>query len=309
MSKPILVGHDPRRVDHAPVAFGADLARRCGASLLVASVEKGGPAARTDGDLVDDCSAALEQVEAELRTRQVRVDCVRLQSTSAARALQELAEQEDAGLLVLGSARTSGVGRVLAGATAMQLLHGSPCPVAVTPLDWDAERPPATIGAAYVDSEEGREALRGAHALARRLGARLRVVTVVAHREKMHLETDPPIAPVVDKRDVVDVEGEHRLEAESQLRKVVAELEGDVPVQAEALVGDPAEVLRDFSNGLDLLVVGSRGYGPLRAVLLGSVSRRLMTEAQCPVIVVPRGVEAALEALLEEPARPTGAHT
>ena len=303
MSKPILVGHDPRRVDRAPVAFGVELARRCGASLLVASVERGGLAARTDGDLVDDCSAALEQVEADLRVSHLRADCVRLRSTSAARALQELAEQEDAGMLVVGSARTSGVGRVLAGATAMQLLHGAPCPVAVTPLDWDAERPPATIGAAYVDSEEGQQALRGAHALARRLGARLRVVTVVPHREKMHLETDPPIAPVVDKRDVVDVEGEHRLEAESQLRDVVAELEGDVPVEAEAMVGDPAEVLRDFSKGLDLLVVGSRGYGPLRAVLLGSVSRRLMAEAHCPVIVVPRGVEAALEALLEESTR------
>lgn len=298
MSKPILVGHDPRRVDPAPVAFGADLARRCGASLLVASVEKGAPVARTDGDLVDDCSAALEQVEAELHASQVRADCVRLQSTSAARALQELAEQEDAGMLVVGSARTSRVGRVLAGATAMQLLHGAPCPVAVTPLNWDAERPPATIGAAYVDSEEGQQALRGAHALAHRLGARLRVVTVVAHGEKMHLETDPPIAPVVDKRDLVDIEGEHRLEAESQLRNVVADLDSGVPVEAEALVGDPAEVLRDFSEGLDLLVVGSRGYGPLRAVLLGSVSRRLMTEAHCPVIVVPRGVEAALEALL-----------
>jgi nucleotide-binding universal stress UspA family protein len=303
MSMPILVGYDPRRVDYAPVAFGADLARRCGASLLVASVEKGALAARTDGDLVDDCSAALEQVEAELRASQVRVNCVRLRSTSAARALQELAEQEDAGLLVLGSARTSGVGRVLAGATAMQLLHGSPCPVAVTPLDWDAERPPATIGVAYVDSEEGLEALRGAHALARRLGAQLRVVTVVAHKERMHFETDPPIAPVVDKRDLVDVEGEHRLEAESQLRNVVADLDSGVPVEAEALVGDPAEVLRDFSEGLDLLVVGSRGYGPLRAVLLGSVSRRLMAEAHCPVIVVPRGVEAPLEALLEESTR------
>jgi nucleotide-binding universal stress UspA family protein len=108
---------------------------------------------------------------------------------------------------------------------------------------------------------------------------------------------------VVDKRELVDVEGEYRVEAESQLRNVVADLDSGVPVEAEALVGDPAEVLRDFSEGLDLLVVGSRGYGPLRAVLLGSVSRRLMTEAHCPVIVVPRGVEAALEALLQESTR------
>ena len=43
--------------------------------------------------------------------------------------------------------------------------------------------------------------------------------------------------------------------------------------------------------------MGSRGYGPLRAVLLGSVSGRLVREAACPVIVVPRGVEAPLEEL------------
>jgi nucleotide-binding universal stress UspA family protein len=297
MSKPILVGYDPRRVDYAPVAFGAELARLTDAPLLVASVERAGSDALSDQDLVADCSAALEQVEAELRASHVPVDCVKLQSTSAARALQELAEQEGAALLVVGSARKSGVGRVLAGSTGMRLLHGAPCPVAVVPIDWQAERPPETIGAAYVDSEEGRQALHGAYALAGRLGARLRVVTAVPHSERMHLEADPPIAPVVDKREVVDVEGEHRLEAEAHLKAKVAALEGEVPVEAEALAGDPADVLVDFSKGVDLLVVGARGYGPARAVLLGSVSRRVMAEAHAPVIAVPRGMEAALEAL------------
>jgi nucleotide-binding universal stress UspA family protein len=302
MSRSILVGHDPRRADDAPVAFGALLARLTGASLLVASVERDGSDAQTDADLDADCSAALSQVEVELQAAHVRADCVRLQSTSAARALQEFAEQEDAGMLVVGSARTSGLGRVLAGSTATRLLHGAPCPVAVTPRGWTSDRAPEAIGAAYSDGEEAREALRGAHALARRLGARLRVVTAVLHTERMHLETDPPIAPVVDRRDVVDVEGEHRLDAEARLRSLVAELDGDVPVEAEALVGDPADVLVDFSDGVDLLVLGSRGYGPARAVLLGSVSRRVMGEAHCPAIVVPRGVEAALESLVEQPA-------
>jgi nucleotide-binding universal stress UspA family protein len=202
-------------------------------------------------------------------------------------------------MLVVGSARSSGVGRVLAGSTAMRLLHGAPCPVAVTPSGWDAERPPEAIGVAYVDSEHGRDALRGACALARRIGARVRVVTAVPHTERMHLEVEPPIAPVVDKREIVDVEGEHRLEAERRLRAVVAELDGDVSVEAEALAGDPAEVLVDFSKAVDLLALGSRAYGPVRAVLLGSVSRRVMSEAHCPAIVVPRGVAGALEALLE----------
>jgi nucleotide-binding universal stress UspA family protein len=169
----------------------------------------------------------------------------------------------------------------------------------VTPVDWEADRAPQAIGAAYVDSDEAREALRGAYALAAAMHARLRVVTAVRHSERMHLETDPPVAPVVDKREVVDVEGEHRLEAEAHLRSVVAELGGDVPVEAEALTGEPAEVLVDFSKGVDVLVVGSRAYGPARAVLLGSVSRHAMAEAHCPVIAVPRGREAPLEALFE----------
>jgi nucleotide-binding universal stress UspA family protein len=301
MSKPILVGYDPGRGDHAPVALGALLARLTGASLLVVSVERSGPDA--EGDLVDDCAAALEQVEVELRAEHVRADCVKVYGVSAARALHEAAEREDAGMLVVGSARASGVGRVVAGSTGMRLLHGAPCPVAVAPSGWDAERPPDSIGVAYVDSDHGREALRGACALARRMGARVRVVTAVPHTERMHLEVDPPTIPVVDKRDMVEVEGEHRLEAERRLRAAVAELEGDVPVEAEALAGDPADVLVDFSKGVDLLVVGSRGYGPVRAVLLGSVSMRLMTEAHCPVVVVPRGVEGALEALLEDAGR------
>jgi nucleotide-binding universal stress UspA family protein len=61
-------------------------------------------------------------------------------------------------------------------------------------------------------------------------------------------------------------------------------------------------VLIRVSEHLDLLVCGSRGYGPVRAVLLGGVSRRVAAEARCPVIVLPRGVRASLEALLAETA-------
>ena len=69
-------------------------------------------------------------------------------------------------------------------------------------------------------------------------------------------------------------------------------------METDAFVEDPADVLIRVSEHLDLLVCGSRGYGPLRAVLLGGVSRRLAAEAQCPVIVLPRGVTSSLEALM-----------
>ena len=64
--------------------------------------------------------------------------------------------------------------------------------------------------------------------------------------------------------------------------------------------GPPAEVLRAAMDGALLGVVGSRGRGPLRAALLGSVSSELAEEAPCPVVVVPPGAE--LLPLGEQPA-------
>jgi nucleotide-binding universal stress UspA family protein len=71
-------------------------------------------------------------------------------------------------------------------------------------------------------------------------------------------------------------------------------------------VGDPADFLIAASENVDLLICGSRGYGPTRAVLLGGVSRRVTREARCPVIVLPRGAETGLEALVSEEAGTAG---
>lgn len=298
MSKPIVVGLDPRRGDRAPVDFAVAVARLTGARLIVVSVESGPRDA--DADLVADASEMLGQVTQDLEVDGVNAEVRTVKSSSAARGLHELAEEEDAGLLVVGSSRRSPAGRVLLGSTAERLMHGATCPVAVAPERWQAAGPLATIGVAYVDSDEARAALRGAHALARRAGAKLRVVTVVEHRFEMHLETEPTVAGRAEKTDLEDVEGLHRVQAEKQVRQVVAELANDVDVEVEAFLGDPADVLIDLSRFMDLLVCGSRAYGPLRAVLLGSVSRRVTAEARCPVVVVPRGVETSLEALVTD---------
>jgi nucleotide-binding universal stress UspA family protein len=58
----------------------------------------------------------------------------------------------------------------------------------------------------------------------------------------------------------------------------------------EAVTGTPATELARRSVDLDLLAVGSRAHGPVRRLLLGSTSTRLVREALCPVLVVPRPV-------------------
>jgi nucleotide-binding universal stress UspA family protein len=298
----ILVGYDPRAADHAPVDFGIAASRLTGARLIVMSVEEHhGLAGQVDPDLMADARQPVELIDAKLRAANVPYESRRVQSTSAARALQETAEQEDAALVVIGSSRRSGAGRVLAGGTGVRLLHGAPCPVAVAPQGWTAGGRLGQIGVAYVDSEEGRAALRAAHELARRTGGLLRVFTVARLTPSMHLDADAVRHSwEPDVKDVTDVAGEKRVEAEAHLLNVVSAPGGDVPVQVDAFIGDPADEIVRLSAQFDLLVCGSRGYGPLRAVLLGSVSRRVMEESQCPAVVLPRGVDAPFDALLAD---------
>jgi nucleotide-binding universal stress UspA family protein len=87
----------------------------------------------------------------------------------------------------------------------------------------------------------------------------------------------------------------------------VAALEGGERVRAELVTGNAVEEISRRSTDADLLVMGSRGYGPRRAVLLGGVSGRVVREASCPVVVVPRGVSAHVEDLLGDSAGMTRA--
>jgi nucleotide-binding universal stress UspA family protein len=298
MSKPIIVAYDPSTADRAPVEFGVAAARFTGAPLIIASVSaRTSASGGNDEDLVADASGVLGEVRRELDGEGLSIEYRELENMSAARALHEAGEAEAAGLLVVGSTRRGPVGRVLPGSTAERLMHGAPCPIAIVPHDWAAGAGLNSIGVAYVDTEEGREALRGAHALARRAGAKLRVLTAIKAGLAQYSETVAG-TETRSSKSVADLEGEMRARAESTLHDMAATLEGDVTVETDAFVEDPADVLVRVSEHLDLLVCGSRGYGPLRAVLLGGVSRRLAAEAKCPVIVLARGVEASLEALM-----------
>lgn len=63
------------------------------------------------------------------------------------------------------------------------------------------------------------------------------------------------------------------------------ELHPDLAVRGGFVPGDPREVLIDISAYAHLLVVGSRGRGSLRGMLLGSVSAAVSAQAACPVVI------------------------
>jgi nucleotide-binding universal stress UspA family protein len=61
---------------------------------------------------------------------------------------------------------------------------------------------------------------------------------------------------------------------------------GDVAVSVHVGPGGPASMLVDIAAGADLLVIGSRGLGGFRGLLLGSVTQQVIAHAPCPVVVI-----------------------
>ena len=309
MVKPILVGYDAGRGDRAPLEFGLAAAGFTGAPLIVAAVHSSGTgrgdvrAGVVEEQLEEGPGESLSQLADELRQQGIDVDCRSLAGTSAARALHEAAEELGAGLLVVGSTERGGIGRVLPGSTAERLMHGAPCPITVVPRSWQRGGGLRTIGVGYVDTAEGRNALENAVALARRSGAKLRVLSAAKERSVTGTYGGGDALTPPTRYD--ELASALRVSAEQAVEAATSGV-GDVEIEPDASVGDPADFLIAASEQLDLLICGSRGYGPARAVLLGGVSRRVVSEARCRVIVLARGVETGLEALVDEGAGATG---
>jgi nucleotide-binding universal stress UspA family protein len=82
-----------------------------------------------------------------------------LPDLSPARALQLVAEEIHADLIVVGSAHRGAAGRLLAGSVGRSVLAGAPCPVAVAPKGYEGRRP-GTVGVAFDGSRQSHAALR-----------------------------------------------------------------------------------------------------------------------------------------------------
>jgi nucleotide-binding universal stress UspA family protein len=276
----VLVGYDGTDEGRDALALARSLAAPAASITAVCVYEQlnshPDSRARTVQDVLkSEAQKTLDDLDPGLDTEAIP-------SRGATRGLHELAERKHCDLIVVGSSHRGALGLAVAGGTAAGLLRGAPSAVAVAPRGYrDTSAAVRSIGVGFDGSPESREALTVAAALARRSGAGVRLLRVYQPAASMPGAgiTYVPVPELVEAL---------RDEALSVLGRAAAELPDDVDVSTDLIEGILPEL--GEQAGLDLIVVGSRGYGPVKRVLLGSTSAELIRHAHYPVLVLPRGV-------------------
>jgi len=129
-------------------------------------------------------------------------------------------------------------------------------------------------------SESAQRALMIALDLAKEFGSRIVLLHVVYTPEAMGYTLSSGIAVPQEEISIYGREA---------LTTALAGIDtGDVPIEKKQKPGHPATaILEEIENGaFDLVVMGSRGYGSIAGSLLGSVSQRVLSKTECPVMIV-----------------------
>jgi nucleotide-binding universal stress UspA family protein len=274
----VLVGVDGRAGGRDAIALASHLTDP-DRKLTLAHVHSGDlrPSHAISPGLVrEEREASHTLLEQERAAANVTAELVSVVAMSPGRGLHEQAEEQGCDLLVVGSCSHGTFGRAMLGDDTRAALNGAPCAVAIAPLGY-AEHPTpiAKIGVAYNASPESEAALTMAHSLAAANRASVHALEVVMIPTVAYTGT---MAPALGGSIDVMLQ-----EANSRMKELP-------DVDGHAVYGLAGEELAAFGDQVDLLVVGSRGYGPVKRLVLGSTSDYLERHARCSLLVLPRVV-------------------
>ena len=194
----------------------------------------------------------------------------------AAEQVPELARQIHAQLIVVGSRGLGVVKRLVLGSASEGVVHAAGTPVLVVRGEGEYW-PPEHILVGADGSEHSLRAAEAAAALAVATGARLTVATVIA-------QTWMDAASPVEARQAAEA----RTAGTDMVQKLAAELGAayGITVQTVVLVGDPSVALiAAVAPGPAVIAVGSRGFGPIKRLAMGSASTEVLHGAHCSVLI------------------------
>ncbi len=284
MSRSIVVGVDGSPSSLGAVDVAAAEARLRGLPLRVVhafiwpyfGVPLGpSPYGPPDGGLQHEAERLVaEAVERAARTTDVEVTGDLVTGGAAAVLLQE---SVDAAMVVIGDRGLGGFSGLLIGSVAVQLAAHAHCPVLVVRGEVRSSGP-------VVLAVDGSPSAAPAVALAFEEAALRRAPLTAVHAWLGPAARAPgDMLPVVHDVDQVEAE-EARLLSEALAG--CRERHPDVEVREELVHGPARAVLVERSAQAQVLVVGTRGRGGIRGLLLGSVSHAVLHHGECPVLVV-----------------------
>jgi nucleotide-binding universal stress UspA family protein len=278
MFKNVLVGVDGSPRGRDAIALASRLTHADG-KLTFAHVRNGelNPfGAITPGLVNEEREASEKLLTQESENANVSAELVSVVAMEAGRGLHVRAEEQHADLLVVGSSSRGALGRAMLGDDTRSALNGTPCAIAIAAVGYGEHPGPiAKVGVAYNGSRESQQALALARELAAPTRAAVRALEVVSIPTYAFFGMMPSL--VVES-------------IEAMLQEANGHMKQLPHVDGRAVYGLVGEELAQFGDQVDILVVGSRSYGPVRRLVLGSTSNYLERHARCSLLVLPRGV-------------------
>lgn len=282
MYKKVLVGVDFRQGGRDAIVLAQTLMDPRGSMTLVhVQPAQFLPSHRVAAGIADEERERGErQLAAEREQAGVEAELVLAQGPSPGRVLHEQAERQAADLLVLGSCHRGAFGRAMLGDDTRSALNGAPCAIAVAPAGYAEQRKPlAKIGVGYNASPDSEVALHAARDLAASSGAQIIAFHLVSLPAYAYGAVGAAVLANLDAR----------------LEEAEKELQALQGAEGRAEYGLSTD-LADLAEGVDLLVVGSRGYGPWGRLVHGSTSSRLAHHTRGPLLIVPRPTSSSGDA-------------
>lgn len=288
MTERIVVGIDGSASSERVVAYAAAEAVRMDARLEIVYVVEPPPVVEPAGvglvsPEIEELQAAAEQSLAEIvaraREQQPGLDCSgRAPVGQPAQVLGELSD--GAACLVVGRRGVGALESALVGSVSLELSAHPRCPVIVIgdtdPIPTDG---PIVVG--VDDSDFSVAAARFALQEAERRATTVRAVSAY--------QISPLVVPN-EAQLIEELQDSERAEAERVLAAVLTQARtsetAETPVESLVVNGSASDAILGRAADAQLIVVGSQGKGLVRRLLLGSVSRQVVQDADRPVAVI-----------------------
>jgi nucleotide-binding universal stress UspA family protein len=230
---------------------------------------------------------ALRHMATALSAReaaQLRVQQVYQNGISVAPVILTYASEHDIDLIVMGTHGRRGLGHLLLGSVAEEIVRTAMCPV-LTIRERKETLPVENFKRILVPidfSKHSAQALLTAKALAEKYGARLQLLHVVE-------DLRYPAFYMAERFAYFDIRPEVATRAKQELEQFYRDVQAPhVPADLHVIEGGAAHEIIKFTekHATDLIVIATHGLTGVEHFLMGSVAEKVVRRAPCPVLTV-----------------------